>query len=169
MNLPRVKDDFKPLFNEEDGSPIPPNNDNGHTEIITDVEPEIIPDEPEDTGGRRESVPSMLTPVAPSGAGFLEDYNPLDELFSEGKGDNGLDLRTELNEIQIIQFARARAIAAYYKIPQLAVFVKNIERLSVSKGRKGRREFVEAFRAASVSDAEAGMAAMGGVMGKLKS
>lgn len=143
--------------------------DNGH-EPKEDPEPEVWEEKPQVTEGRQEVVPPVL---APSGMGqsgqFLDDYNALAELFHDGPGEKSIDLRTDINEAQVIQFARGRAIAAHYGITALSDFINDIARLSVSKNRKSRKEFVSAFQSANMSDAAEAAGVTAGIMGKLRS
>ena len=52
-----------------------------------------------------------------------------------------LELKTELNDPQIMAFSQARAFSKKYKVPLLAEFVTNISKYSISRNRKGRKEF----------------------------
>ena len=71
--------------------------------------------------------------------------NPSVEIFKsitkEIYSTKNLELKTELNDTQIIAFSQARAFSKKYKVPLLAEFVKNISLYSISKSRKGRKEF----------------------------
>lgn len=71
--------------------------------------------------------------------------NPNVEIFKsitkEIYSTKNLELKTELNDNQIMAFSQARAFSKKYGVPLLAEFVKNISKYSISKGRKGRKEF----------------------------
>lgn len=147
MSAPRSRRSDEVL--PEDGSnPYAQDNiivDDDNNELLTNRVP--VSDE---TGGRKESLPDMLQTVEHrANPLFMEEANPLGELLIAGKEKYSLDLRTDLTEVQIVQFARARIMADHFKIPELAAWVEHLERLSVSRGRKGRKEFVEAFKAAT--------------------
>jgi len=77
--------------------------------------------------------------------------NPHVEIFSnitkEIYSTKNLELKTELNDKQIMAFSQARAFSKRYKVPLLAEFVKNISLYSISKNRKGRKEFSEISKA----------------------
>jgi len=126
------------------------------TDIVTEETQELAPVgehrhvPPENNGGRNETLPPLLEAVEQRAGPnpFFEDYNPLSELFKGGDKPYELDFRSDLNEVQILQFARARVMADHFKIPALAKWVEHLERLSVSKQRKGRKEFVDAFKSA---------------------
>lgn len=71
--------------------------------------------------------------------------NPSVEIFGKITKEiysvNNIELKTELNDAQIMAFSQARAFANKYKVPLLAEFVKNISKYSISRNRKGRKEF----------------------------
>lgn len=71
--------------------------------------------------------------------------NPSVEIFGkvtkEIYSTKNLELKTELNDMQIMAFSQARAFAKRYKVPLLEEFVKNISKYSISRSRKGRKEF----------------------------
>ena len=77
--------------------------------------------------------------------------NPQVEIFSnitkEIYSTKNLELKTELNDKQIMAFSQARAFAKIYKVPLLATFVRNISLYSISKNRKGRKEFSDISKA----------------------
>ena len=77
--------------------------------------------------------------------------NPSVEIFKsitkEIYSTKNLELKTELNDNQIMAFSQARAFAKKYSVPLLAEFVKNISKYSISKGRKGRKEFTDISKA----------------------
>lgn len=122
------------------------------------------------TGRDHSVIPSLQTvvPEQSEGASVLEDYNPLQELFRPGDGPRGIDTRSEVNEIQIIQMARARAVAKHFGIALLDEFVNDILRLSLSKNRKSRKEFVQSFQSAMSEPAEGGSGIIQGMMDKLR-
>ena len=71
--------------------------------------------------------------------------NPSVEIFGKITKEiysvKNLELKTELNDAQIMAFSQARAFANKYKVPLLAEFVKNLSKYSISRNRKGRKEF----------------------------
>ncbi len=150
--------------------PVPDLLGNGHHQEPEEEAPEEETPWEEEATGRKEVIPPVL---APSGMGqsgqFLDDYNALGELFSDGGQEKSIDLRTDINEAQVIQFARGRAIAEHYRISALGSFINDIARLSISKGRKSRKEFVNAFQSANMSDAAEAAGVTAGIMGKLRS
>lgn len=66
-----------------------------------------------------------------------------DEIFSFKK----LEAKTDINDAQIMAFSQARAFAKKYKIPLLNELVANISKYSISRGRKGRKEFSDIAKA----------------------
>lgn len=60
-----------------------------------------------------------------------------DEIFSK----KSIQLKTDLNDKQILAFASASVFARKYKRPLLASIVKELSLYSVSRNRKGRKEF----------------------------
>lgn len=77
--------------------------------------------------------------------------NPSVEIFKsitkEIYSVKNIELKTELNDSQIMAFSQGRAFANRYKVPLLAEFIKNISKYSISKNRKGRKEFSEISKA----------------------
>lgn len=106
--------------------------------------------------GHREPDEFDVPRGAPAqGSMQLEDYNALERLLEAGTPQD-LDTRTELNELQILHFARAEIMAEYYGSDRLRDFVASIKRKQISKDRKGRREFTEAMRGAGMNDPAGG-------------
>lgn len=103
--------------------------------------------------GNGKSKPSFdEVPMAEmSGSMPLEDYNAFERLLEAGTPED-LDTRTELNELQILHFARAEIMAEYYKSNVLRDFVASIKRKQISKNRKGRTEFTQAIRGQMPTD-----------------
>lgn len=60
-----------------------------------------------------------------------------DEIFSK----KSIQLKTDLNDRQILAFSSASVFARKYKRPLLASLVRELSIYSVSRGRKGRKEF----------------------------
>lgn len=54
-----------------------------------------------------------------------------------------IELKTDLTTNQIVQFARARRFADQFSIDVLNKFIYDLSVYSVSKDRKGRKEYVE--------------------------
>lgn len=98
----------------------------------------------------------------------LDEYNALERLLEAGTPED-LDTRTELNELQILHFARAETMADYYSSAVLRDFVSSIKRKQISKERKGRREFTEAIKGAFLSDGEASAMGMRSLADRLRS
>jgi hypothetical protein len=69
------------------------------------------------------------------------DYETLKELFK----DKNLSYITELSDKEIRAVAIIKWLGKYAEIPDWDDFIDNILRLKVSKGRKGRKEFIEGF------------------------
>lgn len=63
----------------------------------------------------------------------------LDELFST----EGIDLKSDINAIQVSALTRGYIFADVYKSKHMNDLVKHVLELSVSKARKGRGEFVK--------------------------
>lgn len=140
-------------------------------------------EEPSNDNGRHPTLPLLLAAANPEmrraikqagaeehhkGSGLIEDYNALERLLEPGSPED-LDTRTELNELQIIHFARAEAMAKYYKSAVLTDFVASVKRKQISKGRKGRKEFVSAFQSVNTSEGEAYAMGLKSIGDKLRS
>lgn len=99
--------------------------------------------------GRPDSTPNGLMPV--KGSEWLQDYDPRQELLQDGdekkEGRSQIDLRSDINDLQVVVFSVARALADDFRIPVLHSLIDNLLRLSVSKGRKSRTEFVNSIKA----------------------
>lgn len=140
--------------------PAPEPNGNGNGDV--------------DDGGRHPSAPGPIAKLMPGlGDGMesldLEEYDARRDLLDPGGDDpRVIDARTEVNALQIIQISRGRAFARYYDVPILDHFINDILRLSFSKDRKSRKEFVEASRASAqgLDDGRYGMAGL--LAGKLR-
>lgn len=110
-----------------------------------------IPLPPSQNGGREAILPEMLGGDR-MGREFTEyEWNALREIFNPGK-KHELDARTDLTTDQIAIFASARRIASHYGIEGLDDLVDDLERLSISKDRKSRKELVKAFGAQDRND-----------------
>ena len=147
-----------PRQSRHDSGFTPPLNEAGEEEpSFTTQGDDLIPTEtdnipttpPKPVGGRNETLPGTLQEVEQRAQQWDEQADPLGELLRAGDDEYGIDLRTDLNDVQIIQFSRARIMADQFHIRSLAEFVEHIERLSVSHQRKGRKEFVEAYKSAN--------------------
>ena len=113
--------------------------------------------------GRKPTAPSLLRSINPMLAGqedklsdaahFLEDYNALERLLEPGSPED-LDARSDLNELQILHYARAEAMAEFYHSKILKDFVLSLKRKMISKQRKGRKEFVQAFQSSQYGEAD---------------
>lgn len=114
-------------------------------------EPEYLPKSTED--GRHPSMPPIFTRLQPQ-EDLENEFNALKELFNPGINSNELDARADVNDLQIIHIARGRAIARHFGIKGLTDFIDDQLRLSLSKNRKSRKEFVSAFQSARMGEAE---------------
>lgn len=119
-------------------------------------------------GGRNPTLPPLLEAV--NSSSYTDDeYNALAELLKVGDNEEDIDARSEVNETQMIHIARARVIANHFDIPKLNDFVRHILTLSLSKGRKSRKEFVQAFQAANMGETEAQAGIIANMTNKLRS
>ena len=77
--------------------------------------------------------------------------NPSVEIFKsitkEIYSKRNIELKTELNDNQIMAFSMAKAFSKRYKVPLLKEFIVNLSEYSISKNRKGRNEFKEIAKA----------------------
>lgn len=69
----------------------------------------------------------------------------LDELFST----EGIDLKSDISNIQISAITRGYIFADVYKCKYMSELVRHILELSVSKNRQGRGEFVKVLQSAN--------------------
>lgn len=69
----------------------------------------------------------------------------LDELFST----EGIDLKSDISNIQISAITRGYIFADVYKCKFMGDLVRHILELSVSKNRQGRGEFVKVLQSAN--------------------
>lgn len=69
----------------------------------------------------------------------------LDELFST----QGIDLKSDISNIQISAITRGYIFADVYKCKYMSELVRHILELSVSKNRQGRGEFVKVLQSAN--------------------
>jgi len=70
-----------------------------------------------------------------------------DKITKEMFSSKNIELKTEVNDAQIMAFSQARAFAKRYKTPLLAEFVNNISKYSISRNRKSRKEYGEVAKA----------------------
>lgn len=75
----------------------------------------------------------------------------LTELFSV----EGIDLKSDINNIQISAITRGYIFANVYKCGPMADLVRHILELSVSKNRQGRGEFVKVLQSSNRQEEEA--------------
>ena len=85
-----------------------------------------------------DSLELVLSEVADDGAG-----KELQELFS----DDNIEKKADINARQVMALAKAKTFADRYNNQILNDFIINYIVYSVSKDRKGRKEFVESFKA----------------------
>jgi len=134
-------------------------------ETLPDLEDADKPPLSRKSRGRNPSAPGILGKLNPMLAGaqdsqshaasFLEDYNALERLLEPGNSQEDLDARTELNELQIVNYARGEIMAEFYHSKILASYVASLKRKMISKARKGRKEFVSAFQSSQYGEVEA--------------
>lgn len=118
--------------------------------------------------GRKPTLPMAL------GGGDIEqvvEFNPMLELFSVGDGRFGVDSRTDLTSIEIVQISRGRFISDFFtrglmnsealeaittgkvvepengSLELLNQWIDSILRLKISHKRQSRMEAVEALKA----------------------
>ena len=78
--------------------------------------------------------------TAPAPNASVEIFKSIvDEIYSK----KNIELKTELNDRQVMVFSQAKAFAKRYKVPLLKELVKNYSEYAISKNRKGRKEFSE--------------------------
>lgn len=85
-----------------------------------------------------DSLELVLSELADEGVG-----NELQELFS----DDNIEKKGDINARQVMALAKAKTFADRYNNQILNDFIYNYIVYSVSKDRKGRKEFVESFKA----------------------
>ncbi len=85
-----------------------------------------------------DSLELVLSEVADEGTG-----KELQELFS----NDNIEKKGDINARQVMALARAKTFAERYNNKVLNDFIINYIVYSVSKDRKGRKEFVESFKA----------------------
>jgi len=56
---------------------------------------------------------------------------------------NDVETKTELNDVEINNMSKILLIAERYNVPVLYDFAQNIMTLKISRGRRGRREFIQ--------------------------
>ena len=60
---------------------------------------------------------------------------------------NDVETKTELNDVEINNMSKILLIAERYNVPVLYDFAQNIMTLKISRGRRGRREFIQGLHA----------------------
>lgn len=77
--------------------------------------------------------------------GSMNKQNPQVEIFEKVTNEifskKSIQLKTDLNDRQVLAFSRASVFARKYKRPLLKQLIKELSLYSVSRGRKGRKEF----------------------------
>jgi hypothetical protein len=76
------------------------------------------------------------------------------ELTAETRNDSGrlidkedVEVKTELNDQEILSISKLRFIAERYDVPVLNEFTDNLMTLKISRKRKGRQEFIQGLHA----------------------
>lgn len=154
-----------PTLRPTDFKPPVPTEEQGKQKIPKKEKRKKLPKEGKE-GARDAKLPPILEAI--SGVSSEDDYNALAQLLSVGDNESDIDARSEVNELQMIHMARARVVAAHFSIPKLNDLVRHILTLSLSKGRKSRKEFVAAFQAANMTDNEATAGIIANMTQKLK-
>lgn len=95
----------------------------------------------------------------------MEEFEAIREILHPGRDANELDARTDLNTLQIVHFSRARIMAKRFGLPYLNAYVTNLQRMSLSKQRKSRKELVSAIQGAAQGSEEGTMSRMLGKLG----
>lgn len=103
-------------------------------DVILYLESQSIQEKPKTV----DSLELVLSEVVDEGVS-----NELQELFS----NNNLEKKGDINARQVMALAKAKTFANRYNNQILNEFINNYIVYSVSKDRKGRKEFVESFRA----------------------
>jgi len=85
----------------------------------------------------------------------------IDEVFST----KDIEVKTELNDRQIIQFTRGHMFHSVFGSPRMLQLVNTLAIYSVSKGRKGRKEFTDIAK--SINSFDTGLDPEMGVRRKL--
>lgn len=110
--------------------------------------------------------PSTSRPLqsAPSFSDFDSSYQVIDKpseklelyqnLTQENYSKEDIEVKTELNQQQILVFARGKEFAKKYKTPLIDNLMENIMILSVSKNRQSRKEQKEIAQSMLGSQAE---------------
>lgn len=76
----------------------------------------------------------------------------LDKMIGEIFSIKDIELKTDINDKQILAFSRAEIYAESFKLPIVTKFTNSIMRLSISKGRKSRGELVDVTKGGSSLD-----------------
>ena len=85
----------------------------------------------------------------------LKEVTPkerMDKLFEQAFGDERVEMISDLNEDEIRQIAIAWSYAVDYNFLQLQDMIIRFLKLRVSKGRKGRQEYVNIASAEELRD-----------------
>lgn len=76
----------------------------------------------------------------------------MDKLFEQAFGEDRVEMISDLNEDEIRQIAIAWSYAVDYNFVQLQDMIIRFLKLRVSKGRKGRQEYVNIASAEELRD-----------------
>lgn len=76
----------------------------------------------------------------------------LDKMIGEIFSTKDIDLKTDINDKQVLVFSRAKIYAKTFNMPLVMEFCDSIKILSISKGRKSRGELVDVTKGGSGLD-----------------
>jgi len=99
---------------------------------------------------------------------YLEQQAPdeekvIKELFDL---DKSIEAKTDLSQEQIVEICKLKHLARKYKMGELGLFIKEFMRLSISKNRQGRKEFIDALK--SARENKEGMIGFSGLRDRLR-
>lgn len=113
------------------------------------------PNEPDHTPAHSEGEDNAIQPIGTGERESLKDSawrKSLEELFTR---DN-MELKSDLTQPMVLSLVRGRVFAEKYTSKTMNSLVDHLLELSVSKGRKGREEFVRLIRSGQDEPATGG-------------
>lgn len=159
------------------GVPLPPDEAMHDLVIPDDVNDlPIFPDEikddeefPVDSFEKIAPKPLIQQKTLPIQTEDVEDLDLLENVFDKrvtdddvqremylesNKNDSGrlldkkdVEVKTELNDVEIVTISKLRFMAERYRVPVLNEFTNNLMTLKISRARKGRTEFIQGLHA----------------------